>query len=1236
MRTSRLVRHAYDRFFGYDVFISYSRKYSTNYAISLQRQLQALGLTCFLDQRDIYAGAPLDSLILAAIERSSAVVPVITRGTEVSAYVPVEIAHALKLGKHIVPISIADEVRVESWSSIQRFRWIDESASAACGGVPSDGIVNQIKQSFTVLRRAQFRRIVLGAVGLTLSAVALLAFAGYREARIQQSFGLYTRGLEVAATKDKHAAKLYFAAALERNDSPEVRLAMTSVLAGPRWRWDFQIPPDNDANAVKPESDAVPKVAFSHGPGVTLFVIRGRRLLALEASSGSPKRILNFSSVLTAIAVDGNTGSIAIGDAVGRIFIFRDNNLSDPRSLFVDGPIAALKFNSDGSLLGVGVGGGGLRVLDPTSGEPWYRSPSGQHEQTVDAIAFAARSSRMIWSMGRWLYASEPMGNYIHLIGPQNDDIAAVAWDSNNDVIAAAGTDGPIQLVNLHEKTTGPKEILSTRRRDRPDLQELAGHTDGVTALQLLSVDDVLASTGYDGRLKLWDTHHNDLVFSVNTYDTAIADLAVSDDAALIATVSRDARVRVWDAGTDFGATVWTIRQLRNNASFAAQSGGNSIDALVDAGSSTLVVGHASGSVTAVEKGDAHWLVELQQVRPRHDFLRMAPDGRGVLSVSPVISSASLPGLDNTGLTLLRRTGGLWATSAIKTDVSVIDAAWTDRPGTIAILAADKRLVLGTLREEVFSETWSKSIGGASEPARIATAARADVTAVAFRDGSVVTFDHGARGEFKARTPLRDIVLSGDGRYLAIISSGPQARTIVRDVARGETLIEIQDWISDAAFDPMSTTLLFGSDPRGELILYDLRRMREQSRWLAHSGGVRVVTFSSDGKLLYSGGNDGYVRSWPIKALEEIRDAPASTIREHAEQATGLALATDGIVRIRPGSLPTIEHIAQYTVPSDNPDDIKTERAVFAVEGDDKEQLDAACRKLGEPDHAKLGQTDLGFLAAAAICADVAGRTEDARARYRSFYEAAVAQGDSPGGLLVSPGLARGAGANLTWSIETRDDADLSTALRLINLVYQSSWRPGSLVRLPPAELVGDYIRALESITEQPSLHVIDQRANEFIDGLGPDWLKRATSPGEAEVIPRLLFNVGVAHLSHDDALGAYGFILRAADLAAAVVGDLVMSGDPSETEARQFWTQVLAGSAALGCHVAAQAGDEKKDAISGHSVSDLLKQARESAVQASEQWRILGENSAQDEDTKRSMSTLRDTLAWCATLLNQ
>lgn len=60
----------------------------------------------------------------------------------------------------------------------------------------------------------------------------------------------------------------------------------------------------------------------------------------------------------------------------------------------------------------------------------------------------------------------------------------------------------------------------------------------------------------------------------------------------------------------------------------------------------------------------------------------------------------------------------------------------------------------------------------------------------------------------------------------------------------------------------------------------------------------------------------------------------------------------------------------------------------------------------------------------------MAGQTNDARSRCQLLYEGAVAQGNAQARLLVSPSLSRGASANLAWSIETKDDADLSTALR--------------------------------------------------------------------------------------------------------------------------------------------------------------------------------------------------------------
>lgn len=127
----------------------------------------------------------------------------------------------------------------------------------------------------------------------------------------------------------------------------------------------------------------------------------------------------------------------------------------------------------------------------------------------------------------------------------------------------------------------------------------------------------------------------------------------------------------------------------------------------------------------------------------------------------------------------------------------------------------------------------------------------------------------------------------------------------------------------------------------------------------------------------------------------------------------------------------------------------------------------------------------------------------------------------------------------------------------MINLVYLSSWHDGSIVRLPPTELVGDYVKALESVSTDGTMHLVDQRANELTgsDPTGsskpPRRLKQRPYPSCCSISGALTYLM---------TMPLNDLLLRAVDLAAEVVGNLAMSGDSSETEARQSWTQTLAG----------------------------------------------------------------------------
>lgn len=1235
MRAFLILPQLYERFFGYDIFISYSRTHSTLYAVSLQKQLQAAGLVCFLDERDIYAGAPLDSTITAAVRRSAALVPVIAKGTESSDFVLSEISQAVQFGKQVIPISLGNEIRANAWYSLQKYRWIDDEGVALQNGIPKTGIATEIKQNFTALRRAQFRRILLGAVGLLFIAIGGLAYAGYHDSRLQRSFGLYARGLEAIARNDLHVAMLFFAKALTKNDSADIRRALTSVIPGPRWRWDFQVQPAADDKKTNDDRLAAPRIAFT-SKGDALLVIHGHRLFALDASNGELRNLLRLDHEVTAVAVDDHSGAIAVADVTGRVLIFGDDKFANPRSLFVDGPVHTAAFSKGGSLLGVGVRNGGLRVVDVPSGEEWYRSPSGQHEQTVDAIAFDPRSTRIIWSMGRSLYATEPISDYLRRIGPQNDVINAVAWDARTNIIAAAGIDGPIQLINPFgaPSSRGPSAFLSTQRRAKPDLQELPGHQSGVTSMRYIELDGLLASAGFDGRLRLWSADSGALLFSVAADSASISDLAVSAERGLIATAGHDLRVRVWDIGSDFGKIVWSVKAL-SDTSFAVRSGGNNIDAIQAIDSDSIIVGHTSGSITAVAPGSTRPIVSLQQVRPRHSFLKLAPAGDAILAVSPALESPRLKALAPGTIQILRKTNADWTVSNIGVESSPIDAAWTHRPDEIAIATDNGSILYGSIQGDTFAQTRAISINGSDRPLSLAVATKSDVVALSFVGGLIATIAQDQRKEHRIGAPIRQISLSPDGKYLAIVTAGPQAKTIVRDVAGAKTVIEVQDWIGDAAFDPQSQFLLLGSDPKGQLVLYDLVQAKEVARWEAHGGGVRAATFSPDGNRLYSAGNDDFVRAWPIEPLRDIVAASAAAIYEQAERSTGLVLGDDDKMALRAVSDQKSDVSASSIVLSvDNSNAFRQVNAVLRTRGGDQEPLAASCAATAGAQSSQDGPSHITNLAIVALCADIGGRSGEVQRAFQHFYDAAAALPQSARPLHVWPGLDLGVSAYLRWAVKTSMLTDIAKGLGLTNIEYLASWRSGSLVRLPPAELLDRYNKALEADSSQTNLNAIDDRARELIEGLGERWVARAATGGEAELVPRLLFSLGSAHLAAADMIGAWTYLTRAAEMAGEIVRKRTQSGDPTETESRRLWTQTLAGAASLGCHVVSKAQDEKKDAVNGVPVKTILSRARETTRSAGEQWRILGEGNATDQETGQSIATLKQTLSWCGTLM--
>lgn len=147
--------------FGYDIFISYSRKDSLDYAYSIAKHFmkKEYGFECYIDQlSSTTPGKALPGNILSALAKSTAFIIIGSEGARHSAAITEEVRNfkLLKTNNPIIPINITGNLFLADWyNQVEGLAVINESVDSFVSKQASADILERIHNSLNFTKKSQ-------------------------------------------------------------------------------------------------------------------------------------------------------------------------------------------------------------------------------------------------------------------------------------------------------------------------------------------------------------------------------------------------------------------------------------------------------------------------------------------------------------------------------------------------------------------------------------------------------------------------------------------------------------------------------------------------------------------------------------------------------------------------------------------------------------------------------------------------------------------------------------------------------------------------------------------------------------------------------------------------------------------------------------------------------------------------------------------------------------------------